>query len=101
MQNNIKNVICSAIQSKKMIQFNYEDSTRVAEPYCYGESKTGNEVLRAFQVKGESKSGKPIGWKLFRASKMENIAVTDEYFAIGHHYGKEPVIKNSYCCINW
>ena len=99
MENNIKNVICSAIQSKKMIQFNYEDSNRVAEPYCYGKSKTGNEVLRAFQVKGESKSGNPVGWKLFRASKIKNVAVTEEYFAIGHHYGKEPVIKNSYCCI--
>ena len=39
-----------------MVQFNYENSTRVAELYCYGESRTGNEVLRAFQVKGESKS---------------------------------------------
>lgn len=99
MGNNIKDVICSAIQSKKMIQFNYEDSTRVAEPYCYGKSKTGKEVLRAFQVKGGGKSGIPIGWKLFRSSKMENITVTDEYFVIGHHYGKEPVIKNLYCCI--
>ncbi len=101
MESNIKNVICSAIQSKQMIQFNYEDSTRIAEPYCYGESKTGNEVLRAFQVKGGSKSGIPSGWKLFRASKMENITITDEYFVIGHDYGKEPVIKNSYCCIKW
>ena len=99
MENNIKKVICSAIQSRKMIQFNYEDSTRVAEPYCYGESKMGNEVLRAFQVKGGSKSGNPVGWKLFNASKMKNVGFTDEYFAIGHHYGKEPVIKNLYCCI--
>lgn len=99
MENNIKKIICSAIRSKQMIQFNYEDSTRVAEPYCYGQSKVGNEVLRAFQVKGYSKSGKSVGWKLFRSSKMENIVITDEYFAIGHHYGKEPVIKTVYCCI--
>jgi len=99
MEDNIKKVICSAIQSRQMIQFNYKDSTRVAEPYCYGQSKAGNEVLGAFQIKGQSKSGHPVGWKLFRASKMENIIITDEYFAIGHHYGKEPVIKNVYCCI--
>ena len=99
MEDNIKNVICSAIQSRKMIQFNYDDSIRVAEPYCYGKSKTDNEVLRAFQVKGESKSGNPVGWKLFGASKMKNVRVTNEYFVIGHHYGKEPVIKNLYCCI--
>ena len=99
MENNIKKVICSAVKSKQMIQFNYEDSTRVAEPYCYGQSKVGNEVLRAFQVKGHSKSGHSVGWKLFRASKMENIIITDKYFAIGHHYGKEPVIKEVYCCL--
>lgn len=99
MEDNIKKVICSAIRSKQMLQFNYEDSTRVVEPYCYGQSKAGNEVLRAYQIKGHSKSGNPVGWKLFRASKMENIMVTDEYFAIGHHYGSEPVIKTTYCCI--
>ena len=99
MENNIKKIICSAVKSKQMIQFNYEDSTRIAEPYCYGQSRAGNEVLRAYQIKGYSKSSNPVGWKLFRASKMENIIITDEYFTIGHHYGKEPVIKTIYCCI--
>ncbi len=99
MEENIKNVICPAIQSRQMIQFNYEDNTRVAEPYCFGQNKEGNVFLRAFQVKGKSKSGKSTGWRLFRASKIENVKITGEYFAIGHHYGKEPVIKNAYCCI--
>lgn len=99
MENNIKKTICYAIQSKKLIQFKYEDSTRIAEPYCYGLSKEESEVLRAYQIKGGSKSGHPTGWKLFRVSKMENITISDEFFAIGHHYGKEPVIKQIYCCI--
>jgi predicted DNA-binding transcriptional regulator YafY len=99
MQDNIKKIICSAIKSKQLIQFNYEDSTRIVEPYCYGVSGTGNEVLRAYQVKGQSKSGNPMGWKLFSASKMENIMISDEFFAIGHHYGEESVIKEIYCCI--
>jgi predicted DNA-binding transcriptional regulator YafY len=99
MQDNIKKIICSAIKSKQLIQFNYEDSTRIVEPYCYGVSGAGNEVLRAYQVKGQSKSGNPVGWKLFSASKMENIMISDEFFAIGHHYGEEPVIKEIYCGI--
>lgn len=99
MKNDIKKMICSAINSRQLIQFNYEDSTRIVEPYCYGLSKDDNEVLRAYQIKGHSKSGHPVGWKLFRASKMENIIVNDEFFAIGHHYGAEPVIKKAYCCI--
>ncbi len=99
MEDNIKKIICSAIKSKQLIQFNYEDSTRIVEPYCYGLTKDDNEVLRAYQVKGQSKSGNTLGWKLFSASKMENIIINDEFFAIGHQYGAEPVIKEIYCCI--
>lgn len=99
MKNDIKEMICSAINSRQLIQFNYEDSTRIVEPYCYGLSKNDSEVLRAYQVKGGSKSGHTTGWKLFSASKMENIIISDEFFAIGHHYGAEPVIKKAYCCI--
>ena len=99
MKDNIKKIICSAIKSKQLIQFNYEDSTRIVEPYCYGLSKADNEVLRAYQVKGQSKSGNPIGWKLFSASKMENIIVSDEFFPIGYTYSSEPVVKKVYCCI--
>ncbi|MGZ7070023.1 MAG: hypothetical protein ACXVH2_01625 [Methanobacterium sp.] len=99
MINNIKKIICSAIKSRQLIQFNYEDSTRIVEPYCYGLSKNDNEVLRAYQIKGHSKSGHPVGWKLFSVSKMEDIKVSNEFFAIGHQYGAEPVIKTVYCCI--
>ncbi|HML06005.1 MAG TPA: hypothetical protein VK426_09545 [Methanobacterium sp.] len=99
MKDNIKKLICSAVTSKKLLQFNYEDSTRIVEPYCYGLTKDDNEVLRAYQVKGHSKSGHPIGWKLFSASKMENIIVSDEFFPIGHQHATEPVIKKTYCCI--
>ncbi|WP_414468368.1 hypothetical protein [Methanobacterium sp. ACI-7] len=99
MKNNIKKIVCSAIKSNKLIQFNYEDSTRIVEPYCYGLSKNDKEVLRAYQIKGSSKSGHPVGWKLFSTSKMENIIISDEFFAIGHQYSTEPVIKTVYCCI--
>ena len=65
MENNIKKIICSAIKSKQLIQFNYEDSTRIVEPYCYGLTKEDNEVLRAYQVKGQSKSGNPSRMETF------------------------------------
>ncbi|MGZ7044221.1 MAG: hypothetical protein ACXVHM_06485 [Methanobacterium sp.] len=99
MKENNKELICTAIKSNKLIQFNYDDGTRIVEPYCYGLSKTDKEVLRAYQIKGNSRSGHPVGWKLFSASEMKDIKVSDEFFAIGHHYGVEPVIKTAYCCI--
>jgi predicted DNA-binding transcriptional regulator YafY len=99
MTESIKNIICSAIKSKQLIQFNYDDGTRIVEPYCYGLSKNDKEILRAYQIKGDSKSGHPVGWKLFNASKMKNITISNEYFAIGHQYGTEPTIKKINCCI--
>ena len=99
MQKSNKEIICSAIKSKQLIQFNYKEGIRIVEPYCYGLSKNDKEILRAYQVKGDSKSGHPEGWKLFSASKIENIKINHELFAIGHHYGEEPIIKTIYCCI--
>ena len=99
MKKSNKNIICNAIKSKQLIQFNYEDGARIVEPYCFGLSKNDKEILRAYQVKGYSKSGNPVGWKLFNASKIKNIKINNEFFAIGHHYGAEPTIKTKYCCI--
>jgi len=99
MKNNINSVICNAIKSKHVLKFDYENGTRIAEPYCYGKSSKGNEVLRAFQIKGDSKSGKPHGWKLFNVSKMNNVTVNREHFSMGHDYSREKRMKNIYCCI--
>ena len=94
-----KDIICSAIKSKQLIQFIFNNCERIVEPYCYGTSKNNKEVLRAYQIKGKSTSGKPIGWKLFDVSKIDNIKINKKLFAIGHHYGAEPTIKTKYCCI--
>jgi predicted DNA-binding transcriptional regulator YafY len=99
MEENINPELCSAISSKQIIQFSYEEGTRIVEPYCYGLTKTGEEVLRVFQLKGDSKSGNPQGWKLFKVSKIKDLKVNEENFSIGHHYGAEPAIKVFYCCI--
>jgi predicted DNA-binding transcriptional regulator YafY len=73
-------MICSAIESKKVIRFYYKGGFRRVEPFCYGVSTTGNEVLRAYQTGGYSESGNPIGWKLFRVSEISNLTLTDEHF---------------------
>ncbi len=91
--------ICNAIKSKHILEFRYEDGTRIVEPYCYGESSKGNKVLRAFQLKGHSKSGNPQGWKLFNVKKMENVEINHERFSMGHDYKEEKRMKNIYCCV--
>ena len=63
-------VICGAIMGRHTIAFDYEGGQRVAEPWCLGFSGKGNQVLRAYQIGGYSKSGDPSGWRLYDLSKM-------------------------------
>ena len=77
----MNNQICNAIRSKNLTHFYYNGGYRTAEPYCYGISRKGNELLRAFQTGGYSESGEPANWKLFAVEKMSNITITDEEFS--------------------
>jgi hypothetical protein len=72
--------ICFAIKSRVIIQINYDGGIRIIEPYCHGISQAGNEVLRAYQIRGFSRSGEPSGWKLFESTKIHNIIITSDNF---------------------
>lgn len=77
----MNSTICSAIRSKRVIRFFYDGGFRTVEPFCHGESKDGNALLRAYQRAGYSQSGQAVGWKLFRLDNISNLAVTDETFS--------------------
>lgn len=81
--------ICSAIRERRMIKFSYDGGTRFVEPYCYGISTAGNEVLRAFQIKGFSRSGPNYGWRLFNVAKISGFRKMDEFFE-GRRAGYDP-----------
>ncbi len=63
----------------QLIEFYYEDGTRIVEPHCFGQSSKGNDLIRAFQVGGYSSSGK-MGWKLYDLSKASSLTLLDEKF---------------------
>ena len=91
--------ICFAIQAKRIIAFNYDGGLRKIEPYCYGLTKKGNEVLRAFQISGSSRSGNPIGWKLFTLSKISNLKILDETFhSIRRDYNPNDSVMSKIFC---
>jgi hypothetical protein len=71
--------ICAAIRDCELLEFDYDGLHRVVAPYCHG--FTGeNEVLRAIQVRGESRSGGMGFGKLWRVDKMLNVRGTGEGF---------------------
>ena len=68
----------AAIENQYRVVIDYDDETdkaargpRLIEPYVYGLSKAGNEVIRAFQYHGSTRRGIPK-FKLFRLDRIVN-----------------------------
>lgn len=72
--------ICTAISLRAVVRFRYSSILRVAEPYCHGFSTAGHEVLRAYQVEGESASGEALGWRLFSLDEVSDLEVLQQHF---------------------
>jgi hypothetical protein len=71
--------ILNAMDGRNVCSLNYDDNedpggkgTRWVEIYCYGKSKSGNDVIRVYQIGGDTKTIQP-GWKLFRVDRMLNF----------------------------
>ena len=88
----IRATICSAIRSRRIIEFYYHGGYRTVEPFCLGVVLSGgadNESLLCYQVGGFSELREVVGWKLYRASEMEDIEVSNEQFS-GDRPGYDP-----------
>lgn len=63
-----------------MLSFIYEGEPRIAEPQTYGVSTTGDQVLRARQIAGGSRSGQRRMAKLFNVAKISALKKTGARF---------------------
>ena len=72
--------ICRAMFQRKLLTLTYKYGARVVEPYCFGRTKDGSDLLRAYQVHGASDEGEPTGWKLFRFDDIVAMAISDVPF---------------------
>jgi hypothetical protein len=83
--------IVSAIKNKNKIIIYYDGDEpggrglRNIEPVCFGYSKAGNPVLRAWDEEGAShtayKGEQPLpGWRLFRVDKIQSFKPSGEKF---------------------
>jgi len=71
--------IMNGMSKRRIMELNYDDEEdpggkgrRWVQMYCYGVSKAGNDVVRVYQVGGDTKTIQP-GWKLFRVDRMQNL----------------------------
>jgi hypothetical protein len=73
-------VICEAIRRRALLEFQYTGLHRVVQPYCFGVSAKGVEVLRGTQVGGSSHSrGFGFG-KLWTVAKMSEPRILESTF---------------------
>ena len=101
-----KSDVMDAMRKRRIVELNYDDEEdpggkgkRWVQLYCYGVSKAGNEVVRVYQVGGDTKTIQP-GWKLFRTDRMENMRVLggtfDEAKPLFNPIGDKDMIKIHY-----
>lgn len=83
--------IIDAIKNRRKVVIYYDGDEpggtglREIEPVCFGVSKKGNYVLRAWDLEGASHKGflgkKPLpSWRLFRVDRITSFNNTNEFF---------------------
>ena len=99
--NEQKTIICEAIRKRLLLEFRYGGLPRVVEPYAYGVSTRGEEVLRAIQVGGSSNSGGFGYGKLWTVEQITALRITNETFpADDPNYNPEDsAMKSIHCCV--
>lgn len=69
---------CEAISKGCRLEVRYDGFTRVVEVHAVGTSKSGNAIMRVWQVRGGSASGSQTGWKIFRLDEIVGAELSDE-----------------------
>jgi hypothetical protein len=93
-------LIVAAINQRRLLKLTYSAGNRIVEPHVYGRDGAGKELLRCYQIAGESMSQERAGWKLLRASDATSVEVLDVRFERRTGYNpSDPAIHEVYACI--
>lgn len=70
-----------AINSRLLVSFQYDGFPRLVVPAAYGlNQRTGNRLVRAYQVGGGDATRSIPTWSLFNADKVVSGSVTSDHF---------------------
>lgn len=78
--NQMKSIICEAIEKRRLLQFSYDDLTRIVEPHLFGRKTSGNDVLSGWLVEGYTESDSEPYWRNYVVENMDFIIMLDETF---------------------
>ncbi len=76
---NVDQLLRTAIAERRLIAFVLDERARLAEPHDYG-MINGEPRLFFYQIGGESRSRRPLGWRWAALSKISQLHVLDEHF---------------------
>ena len=90
-------LIVAAVEQRRLLKLAYSAGNRIVEPHVYGLDGHGRELLRCYQLAGESASRERAGWKLLRAGDVAGVEVLDVRFEPRAGYNPDdPTIGNVY-----
>jgi hypothetical protein len=92
-------IICEAIEKRRLLQFSYDDLTRIVEPHLFGRKTSGNDVLSGWLVEGYTESDSEPYWRNYVVDNMDFIIMLDETFS-GPREGFNPddkTMEEIYC----
>ena len=90
----MKGLIVAAVEQRRPLKLAYSAGTRIVEPHVYGLDGHGRELLRCYQLAGESASRERAGWKLLWAGDIASVEVLDVSFLLRAGYKRDhPTIR--------
>ena len=95
----MNDIICEAIEKKKLLQFSYDDLTRIVEPHLLGRKTSGKDALSAYLVEGYTESDREPYWRNYSVEKIDFLVMLDETFT-GVRAGYNPndeTMEEIYC----
>jgi hypothetical protein len=67
-------ILRRAIADRRLVAFRFDGLPRVGEPHDYGIAQSALRLL-FYQVGGESRSGRPVGWRLVATARITDLEI--------------------------
>jgi hypothetical protein len=78
-EDQMENPILEAIANKRLIQFQYNNLLRIAEPHVYGVTNGVKQIL-GYQMGGQSSNGNLPDWRRFDLTQIFQLTIISEPF---------------------
>jgi hypothetical protein len=76
----MRDEICRAIASRRLLMFAYGGQVRVVEPHLCGRTTADHDALSAWMRAGWSRADPEGGWRMYRLDAIDDLQVLPEIF---------------------